>query len=673
MSERAATYDLIQDFGFLDGDTPDDVTTDSYWAIAVVRLGMPLSFSRATMTSVTKDLTAGALLRADKALVITDDLLQIDINGNKGDHKERLSAFLKQTDVNYLTEVLPGDWVIAWMLNNKTDFETLLKKIDGGQACNEFNDGFKFLGRVQSMRKVGVRNDSQHIANYNLVCSGFEELDTNFFYDNSLASKDVLERDIGQWLTRLGVDIQKLFGTEAKNGFTLNNINRIIPTLLDLIVGKGPGTKGTEGAIAVAAADGQTVSAQPQFAETAPYSYVIPAMVGQLLGKTSADASKHVLAYADILELLSGVQSYSNKVGTQIFVPDLRPPPETTPNRRVCTSEMLGTFLPYMPDFANKPLWSVLQQYLNPTINEAYTCLRVNPDGNVVPTLVLRQIPFTTDAFKQTGDTAGSLGVDAISGGGVLDDSHNIAVTRFLDLPRWGVPTSIISNYDIGRSDATRFNFVHIYGTSSYQQNAIAIQEQIVNNPPIMDHLDIMRSGMRPYMATVECWVDDTVGKAPRNWINLVADWTIGSQYTLNGTLTCYGIQSPICKGDNVEFDGVVYHIEGVTHHGQIDPQSGKKMWRTTLMLTNGMRAEAPGEDRTDSGSYPIYPGFESTDNTEFDPGLSLEERLTTGGVGYRTVPADAPPRSDTATQSQLDPATQDDASALKQISPPRL
>jgi hypothetical protein len=668
MSDRAATFDLITDFGFAEGDTPDDVTVGCYWAIAVIRLGMPLSFSRSTMTSATKDLTQGALLRADRPLVITDDILMMTVGGSKADHKERLTALLKKTDVvNYLVDILPGDWVLGWMVNNLTDYEALLKKIEAGQACNEFNDGFKFVGRVSSLRNAGIREDGEHTSHFNLVCTGFEELDSNFFYDNSLASKDVLERDIGQWLTRLGIDVQKLFGSDTSTGISLNNINRIIPTLIDLIVGRGPGTKGTEGAITIAAADGKNVAAQPQYTETAPYSYMIPAMVGQLLGKSSADASKHVLSYADILELLQGVQSYSNKSGPKMFVPDLTS--DSTPSRRVCPTDLLGTFLPYMPDMANKPLWQVLQQYLNPVVNEMYTCLRVNPEGRVVPTIVLRQIPFTTDAFKQTGSLGPSEAGPLVS----QDDSRNVPVTRFLDLPRWGVPPAIIKAWDVGRSDATRINFVHVYGTSSYQQNAISIQEQIVNNPPVMDHLDIMRSGMRPYMATVEAWVNDTVGKAPRAWMNLIADWTIGSQYTLNGSITCYGIQAPICKGDNLEFDGVIYHIEAVNHVAQIDPGSGKRMWRTTLQLVNGMRKEAPGEDRGDTGSFPIYPGFESTDNTGFDPGLSLEQRLTTGGVGYRTRPEDAPSQRDTSAQTQLDPATQSDAAALKQISPPRL
>lgn len=651
---RAGVYPLITDFGYDADEKPDTIAHDVFWIVAIVRLGMPLSFSRRLMTSVTKDLTQGALLRAEKPLVITDDVVHFQVSASKRSHKTSFSASLKQTDVNYLVEILPGDWCFAWLVNNRTDHERLLRQIDGGQACNDFLDGLKFIGRVSSVRKR-VSNDPNgpRDSSYSLSCTGFDELDTHFFYDNSLASKDVLERDYGQWLVRMGLDVKKLFGDDAKDGLSKNNINRIIPTLLDLIVGKGPGSQGD---IPVAAAGGQTVSATPQLSEEAPYAYTIPVMAAKLLGKTERDDHRTVLGYSDILELLSGVQTYSNKTGWQVFVPDLSS--DSTPQRRTTPNELLGTFLPFMPDFANKPLWSVMQQYLNPTINEMYTALRVNPEGKVVPTIVLRQIPFTTEAMPEPADLgpddSGDFDISQPQG-----DMQDVSFTRFLSLPRWGMPASLVQSVDIGRSDATRINMVHVYGTSSYQQNAIPVQEQIVNNPPVIDHLDVMRSGMRPYMATVECWVDDTVGKAPRAWMYLVADWTIGSHLTLNGTLDCYGIQAPICVGDNIAFDGVVYHIEGVMHNAHI-AGDGKKAWTTSLQLSNGMRDNSTfavdNELESGAGAAPIYPGFEQSDNTGYDPGLTLEGQRTTGGSsdepGAKVDQVDA--------MSQLDPKKQE-------------
>lgn len=621
----AGVYSVLQDFG--DGADPTDLSSDPYWVVAVMRLGLPLSFSRAQMASVTKDLTQGALLRAEAPLVITDDCVQGQISGQKGGHTKSMNLSLKQTDVNYLVELQPGDWTMCWLVNNRAARDSLLSRIARGEACNKFDDGLKFVGRIHNIRKLGDTDPGSgtKTAAYSVQAVGFSELDTQFFYDNSLASKDVLARDYGQWLTRIGIEVEALFG-QIDQDVQKDNINRIIPTLLDLIVGRGPSKQSS--IIVDAATAGQTVQADPSNLKEAPYSYVIPVMVAKLLGKTASDASKpaSVLGYSDILELVQGVQNYSNRSGSQVFTPDLSS--DSTPQRRITPTPMSGTFLPFFPEFTNKPLWSVFQQYLNPTINEMYTALRVNSDGNVVPTIVLRQIPFTTNAFQPSDST--------------------IRFTRFLSLPRWQLPPVMVQRYDIGRSDATRINFVHVYGSSSYQTNAVAIQEQMVNSPPVKDDVDIIRSGLRPYMTTVECWVDDTVGKVQGDWMKLIADWTMGSHLTLNGSIESFGVQSPICEGDNLEFDGVVFHIEGVSHSFGISTESGDKHWRTSLSVTNGMRADT--DDNTD---FPIYPGFDAADNTAFDPGLSLDQVGTTGG--------DSSFQSDDTVggPTQLDPAVQ--------------
>lgn len=668
MSDLAGVYNVIRDFGQTD-DSEGYATSVPHWVIAVIRLGMPLSFSRKKMSSVTKDVSQGALLRAAKPLVITDDCYQLTVQHSKRNHLGTLSAALHQSDVNYLVEILPGDWVMAWVVNNSTDYESLLERIDQGRACNAFSDGLKFVGRVHDIRKtVHVEPEpGMRTSTYQLTCSSFTELDTHFYYDPLLASKDGIERDLGQWLCRLGTEVEALFGDWSVKGITPNNVNQIMGNLLDLIVGQGPKSK--KGAsIQVDAIGGQQVSQSPQTQTEAPYAYLIPMMVGKLLGKDPQDASKGagVLAYADILELVQGVQSYENRNDWHVFVPKLG---ESSPNRRITDQPMLGTFLPYLPDFANRPLWQVLQGYLNPTINEMFTTLRVNPDGAVVPTMVVRQIPFTTEAFVPDASVPG-----ATTQGGFTPN------TRFLTLPRWEIPTSMIQSLDIGRSDSTRFNFVHVYGASAYQATNVPLQAQMINNPPVRDDLDIMRSGIRPYMTTVECWINDQIGDVPGQWIKLIADWTIGSQFTLNGSLQCKGVQSPICVGDNIEFDKVVYHIESVTHSAGISGET--RHWSTQLSLTNGMRADLPSSDFTDAPvggdivKFPIYPGFEKEDNMAQNPGLTAEHRLTTGGLSVRDPDVNIDDAANEAARSegtsQLSPQDQQDSPKPKKSPKPR-
>ncbi|MBA3353719.1 MAG: hypothetical protein H0U23_15085 [Blastocatellia bacterium] len=619
------TFNVGSDYGIAPDD--DFISADAYWIIAVIRLGFPLSFSRQKMASVTKDLTFGALTRAVKPLVITDDCMQMSIQNSKKSPTKNLSATLKQTDVNYLTEILPGDHVLAWIVNSPTKYKSLLDRIekpDGtpASACNKFDDGLKFVGRVHSIRKTvqvsgqsGIRTSS-----YSLQCFGFSELNTQMYYDNNLASQDVLKNDLGQWMARLGIEYQQLFADDATTGIKKNNINLIVPTLLDLIVGRGP-TKRKE--INVDAADGKTISA------TAPYSYTIPLQVGKLLG--AEPESGEIMAYADILELLQGVQSYPNTQGYQVFIPAHK---TTRVRRRVSPTPMLGTFLPFFMELTNIPLWSLLSRYLNPTINELFTALRVNPEGNIMPTIVMRQIPFTSECFDPDVKDESDNGQEKAFGPQLPTPSTaSMPFTRHVSgMPRWGIPAVMIKSVDLGRSDATRFNFIHVYGQSSKTANNNSVPNQMVLNPPVRDDLDIIRSGLRPYMTTVECWVSDTVGKVPTAWMKLIADSLIGSHLTLNGTITCLGIQSPICEGDNLLFDGVVYHIEGVSHQVGID-MMGHKAWSTSIQLTNGMRANgATDDERMSATKSPIYPGLRLDDNTQYDPGLSLEHRATSGG-----------------------------------------
>lgn len=630
MASQAAAYPLIDDFVGANGD-PEYAAPSPHWVLCVVRLGLPLSYSRAQGKSVTSDSSQGARLRGDN-LIIVSDCVSLNINSSKDQHTEALMAELKQTDHNYLTEILPGDWVLAWIVNDETSFNDLLKRIkdaDASKPCNGFSDGLKFVGRIDNVRKH-VRLDrgaGVKMAGTTITGVGFRELDSQFFYDHNLAENDVLSGNIGSWLAKLGLDLESLFAVDIKNG-QKNNARFLINSLIDLIVGKGVSSRvNPTGNSALQAATGANATGE------APFAYLVPRVVGAFLGIKGSSKTGGIMSYADIMTTLMGVQSYSSTQAQAgeggVFVPTLDG--TSTANRYYTGSELLGTFLPVMPEFTNKPLWSVLQQFLNPTVNEMYTALRVNKDNRVVPTLVVRQIPFTTEAFTPPSGSAA------------------FKVTKFLTLPRWKIHPTLINDLDIGRSDSTRINFVHIYGQDSNSAQQVTFTEQLVLNPPARDDLDIQRSGLRSYMTTVACATKDQVGQAPSAWIALTADRLIGSQYTLNGSLGCFGIVSPIAKGDNLELDDTVYHIESLTHTCSIDA-GGHKSFTTNMTLTNGMRGDGTsdvgsGNGGSGTGETPIYPGLKASDNTAFDPGATVDDKFE------RTAPS-----TDRTDLDSLDP-----------------
>ncbi|CAM6005466.1 unnamed protein product [Sphagnum balticum] len=184
--------------------------------------------------------------------------------------------------------------------------------------------------------------------------------------------------------------------------------------------------------------------------------------------------------------------------------------------------------------------------------------------------MVLRQIPFTTDGFVTTG---------------------SYAVTRFMNLPRWNISPSLAFSFDLGKDEVARINFVQYYGKSVNGPAGYDISDETINNY-LYDSDDVQRNGLRPYVVTSEFDRTPTNGtqgsfRAP-GWAKIVGDALIGGHLKMSGTINFVGIPEPIAVGDNLEFDGVVYHIEQIMHTAAISPE-GSKIFRTTVTVSNGM------------------------------------------------------------------------------------
>lgn len=636
MASKAPVYDLLA--GLTGSNTQADATsTAPYWCICVFPLGYPLSFSRKQMKSASSFPADGAKLRGGR-LIITGDCTQLSVSASKRSHLKSMSAVLSKSDVNYLVEILPGDWVMCWMQNFEegiTGNNGIVERLKAGKACNEWMDGLKFVGRVESIRKTLQRSaDGGLSVQYSLSATAFKELDNQIFYDPNLA--EYAQAQVGTWLAKIGFHINELFN-QSKNGNVQDNTHLIIPAMFEILFGKGisqginPG--GTGALQAATGSLGPADSDSPDPKE-APFAYLVPEEVGQALNKQSRSKQGGILAFADMMELVFGVQEYQNTNQQtddyRKFIPKIDDNNDlTTGNHRYTGTPMLGAYLPLMPTFTNTPFWTCMEQFLNPVCNEMYTCLRVNEHGNVVPTLVLRQIPFTTDLFDSqgVGQSSDMLGPSSPA------DKQQVDVTRFLNLPRWRMSSKMLNTIDVGRSDATRINFVHVYGQNGYNAG-IPIVRQLVMNPPIRDDLDIQRSGLRPYMTTVACDAVNQVGKTPSVWMQLVADRMIGSQLTLNGTAISTGIQEPICEGDNFEFQNVVYHIEALQHDCRITPD-GNRSFITQIMLSNGLDGLVDSDHLVEASNavnpdVSIYPGIKSDELTQNDPGISVDRNTTT-------------------------------------------
>jgi hypothetical protein len=632
------TYDVLFDFGEFpkesgggDQFAPDAITTSPYAIVAVWRHRFPVTFSRANGKSFSTNPNDATELRND-VLIIVDDLQQLQVQQTKTNHVSQLNATL-HTGMNYLVEILPGDWVAAWIVNDEHKMLDIITRLKQGLACNRFYDGIKFLGKIASIRKHITQSPSgTRQSSYSIVGAGFTELDAQIYYEPYLSTQQVgLATD---WLRKTGIEINNLIN-QKKTGI---DINSAIPLFLDAFYGQGvPPNQGLGG----------TGPSTNQGLNN-PNAFVIPDPVAATFGVTQGTKSSGKKSWNDICEVVIGIQKYqlsatlSEEVVTGlqngkpysggpefIFTPDGL---SGFDRRHETSFPLLGTFLPSSPQFdGQKTVWAILQQYLNPTINEMYTCLRVNPDGNVMPTLIVRQLPFSSGMLSEqyvpkpvqianektvseVADRRHSQVADVVGSGGAgvsFNAPRNLTLTRFIELPRWKIHPVLVKEVDLGRSDSMRWNFIHVYGeTGLKNQNRAGY---IVRDPPIVDDLDVIRSGLRPYMATVHCDPQDAKGRKAGDWMYILSDILMGQHMLLTGTMQTLGITSPICPGDNVEFDEHILHIEAVSHVFAISP-NGTKQFRTNLTLSSGVKAH-----QIDGRDLSLYSGTTQQDLSRFD------------------------------------------------------
>jgi hypothetical protein len=700
----AASYELINDFfGIGQGQklpyTPDKVDVTPYWVIAIFPFYEEVTFQRNTMSSYDQD-PSQAVKTNGSPLYITSDCVSLQVSHTKSNFQGGLQGTLLFSDTEYLREVFPGNWMLAWMVQSESYAQELITRIqnmDPTNPCNRFMDGLKFVGRVNSCRKQLVQSPTGlRTVGYNLQGESFSEFQSEIYFDPALADS-VGNSNLGTFFSKLDQDLDDFFNSEdAKEGI---NVEKAITFLLSILLGKGvpqdfvnPLSPQQSGGVppVVSGLVGQDQGVPD---EEAPYAFLVPQEVGALLGKQSTSKTSGILAAADLDEIITGVQNYSSgeNSGTiapnspqSIFIPDGLDSDSDNAAHKFTPTYMAGTFPPEIPQFTGEnSVWTILSQYLNPAINEMYTALRTNEDGYVVPTLVLRQIPFTTDVFAQSLGTipppAGSLGPNGPPTNQYLqkDLSENEAlpVTRFLELPRWHIHPLLVVSADIGRSNSKRFNFVHAFGHSNLTLPQGTGTWQICNNPPIQDVADVKRSGLRPNMQTLACDVEEISREfGASEWMALIADSHMGMHLTLDGTIAMYGVQAPIVPGDNCEFDGVVYHIESVTHSATMN-QEGERSFMTTIQVTNGIRSDNDILPQDASQQYQnfadaqIYAGVSDVDpaTTFYDPGLGYDAQTSLPATGTQVGAGNGSGTSTLGSTdlagSDLTPATNPDTS----------
>lgn len=545
------------------------------------------------------------------AIIVQNDAISVTVTRTKQDHIKTANIQLKITDTQYDQLLRSSDHVAIWMTNWPDDAASIVAALSGQQSNlspNSFMSGLKFIGRVKTVSKnLSVSDDG--VPNEVIVVNAtmFNELNLSVYMSRLYDSFTTAEA--GQTPDQTTQDLlflqyldptafENFIATKANSGNFLNTPDEVIFYFASVFLGKGPH----------AVDFGKEFTTIP---DNIGNKIVVPSQVySAVFGQSASNR------YIDNIYIFSGIESYAQS-GSANTNPSLLLPSNTQQIDSFYKSPSLkGGVAITAPPNDNIDLFTLFQNFLNDLCNEIYTTMRWTQNGGIRPTLVARQIPLSTpqlDVILQRNPKINRpKGTDG-------------ALTQFNNIPRWTVDSGLIKSVNVGYGTDTHINMVHIITTpfwlnfSGYNDDEKAAVQQSLENLQIQlgsliyDQKDIVKNGLRSFIK--ETYFESiNFGKKGTKleesfsspfWTAMQADFLFNMNLKLSGQVSCFGIQEPICEGDNFQFDGIVYHIEAIEHMCQIFP-SGKK-FRTILTLSNGVVAAAL-ENSTDQAFLNFYP-----------------------------------------------------------------
>ena len=528
-----------------------------------------------------------------KPLVVDNDCVEVSVTRSKGGVTKSMTAVLLSGEINYSTAVHSGDFVFVNILNwaegtdNTVTCQTVAKKAANLRPINEFNDGFKGFFKIQSVREQLIRQpDGKLRLYYTIIAHAFTEFN-NIMYFNQYMLEPNAPNNQFLFIQRLNSSFSSVVSKQ-----NVLNLQKIMSLLYKSCLGEGISQEGRFSKAGI------LKSGNDQF--------LIPYQIGRLLGLISGQTP---LKVADTYNFLMGIQQYtSNSSGSTSLSKGFNPIVNNSDGRIYETPyNVEGASLLQAEYWNQKQVWSIFKQYTNEVVNELYTCFRVSPDNDrVMPTVVFRQKPFTNEDYLNRFKMAENK----------TEDGTDTVVTKFLSLPRWKISPEMVLSSNLGCDEAARINFVQVFGRKTLLNDDQAINsnisQQIASGNYDYDIDDIVMNGLRPLIVTSD--FDFVLSKEGNvkdhraiKWTKLLADWVFGGHLKQTGTINCVGIQDPIAEGDNLEFNGNVYHIENITDTFT-QAAEGNRSFRTTIAVSNGISKES-------DENFTIYPNMEFSES----------------------------------------------------------
>lgn len=606
-------------------EEPGSHQVNPSWCVAFVRYEEPASaYGTQVDLSKTKPL-----------LIVDNDCVSVTISGQKSQFAKAASLQMKLGDVYYPGAIAAGDWVFIWMADYQDNIDRVVSALEnlrdtgslGGVSVNDFESGFKFVGRVAEVGSLEQIAGQNKVVTQRVACQAFTEFLSSVYFTaaaqafftkqvgnlNVQTASNLVTNGMDTALSNLGQGFTQFFNRTNDQVLQYPPPDAAIAFYLTVALGINKDNPVTQ---QVSSASGQGVIGD---------AVDVPPTVAQILGKPNA---KKVW---QLLNVYLGVQQYAVRgsdvptnfapITDRIMNASQEPVFFSSPYR--CKG-----WVPFYPTpWDNKPLWSVLREYLNSPINEMYTVFRVDQFNKIVPTLMVREQPFGTNLFFQIKNRKVQLP-------GAKDSTPNNGKTKFskdqtgsdrssssgnqeqiradyATHPRWVIDESMIKVWDVKTSEANRVNFVQVWGTSTNLDIiSPALQgrgdpgamerykdQQLAAGNMVADDADIRRHGLRANVE--ETSLDNPVPGQSSSpfWAKMRADWLLNGHLKAEGGISLNGVEHPICEGDNLEARGIVFHIESVSHQGTIG-QDGKREFMTTVQVRNGIMAyslDTPG------------------------------------------------------------------------------
>lgn len=236
-----------------------------------------------------------------------------------------------------------------------------------------------------------------------------------------------------------------------------------------------------------------------------------------------------------------------------------------TYRKRIVTGDDAGELNTYLSDKVqgrlNLPqnvnlggnLWSCMEQYVNPTLNEMW----VDTEGGV-PTLHLEERPFSHDQFAD---------LDAIE---VFE-------------------TEVVQE-DLGKSDQDVRNWIRVYPDA----DSGAVELANIEGIGYGSKESIARSGLKKFESTTNSFGDfkEPIIDLLQRWSGILAEWNAHNEELLSGTMTTR-LRPDARIGRRMDYtnertnERLSFYIEGVTHSFSYPGAS-----TTSFQLTRGVVRE---------------------------------------------------------------------------------